>query len=123
MGNPNPPNEPDGGFTFLTDRQAFESVLGELPKNGSTIKVTSEQLNKLEDGLGLEPGSLNSGSVLRQFDNVKDLAPASPFQGNDFFRGPGNHLPDAGPEIVVNPAQVRTNNPNIVNDWTIEVVE
>ncbi len=123
LGNPNPPNGPDGGFTFLTDRQAFESVIGDLPESGGTIRVTRDQLNRLEDGLGLEPGSLDSGSVLRQFDGVQDISPASPLQGNDFFRGPGNHLPDAGPEIVVNPAQIRANNPNIVNDWTIEVVE
>jgi len=123
LGNPNPPNGPDEGFTFLTDQQAFENVLGTLPQNGSTIRVTRDQINQLEDNLGLIPGSLDSGSTLRLFDEIDKLSPSSPLDGNDLFRGPGMHLPDGSPEIVLNPAQVRTDNPNIKGSWKIEVIE
>ena len=123
LGNTNPPKGPDGGFTFLTDKKAFEDILGELPANGSTVRVNRAQINELEDALGLNPGSLDTGSVLRQVDNVKDLAPASPLYGNEYFRGPGNHLPNEGPEIVINPTIPRVNNPNITSSWTIEVID
>ncbi|MFT6791395.1 MAG: hypothetical protein ACJA04_000597, partial [Cellvibrionaceae bacterium] len=123
LGNPNPATGPDGGFTFLTDKKAFENVVGDLPKNGSTIKVSRDQLNQLEDNLGLVPGSLDSGSVLRRFDNFDNLPPSSPLDGNELFRGPGKHLQDGSPEMIVNPAQIRTDNPNIGESWTIEVVE
>ncbi|WOE74041.1 hemagglutinin repeat-containing protein [Alterisphingorhabdus coralli] len=73
LGNPNPGEGPVGGATFLTDKKAFEDILGGLPEGGGTIKVTREQLNQLEDSLGLRAGSLDSGSVLRQIKGVKSL--------------------------------------------------
>lgn len=129
IGNPHPSNPdnlpgiPENDTTFLTDRQGFEDVLGALPENGGTIRVTKDQLRSLEEGLGLEPRSLDSGSVIRQLDNVDQLNPASPLDGNDFFRGPGQHLPSGAPEIIINPAQPRIDNPNIANEWKIEVVD
>jgi len=114
--------------TFITDRQAFESTVGNLPESGGTINVTRAQLDQLEVNLGLRPGALESGSVIRQIDNIQDAAPSSPVgpvggpPGNEYFRGSGMHLPDGSPEVVIG-AQSRLNNPNLGPHWTIEVIE
>ena len=117
-----------GSGTFVTDYIAFEKVVGYLPDEGGVIKVTRVQLDQLEINLGLRPGALESGSVVRQIDNIKDAAPTSPFgeaggpPGNEYFRGSGMHLPDGSPEVVIQP-QPRLNNKNIKNSWTLEVIE
>jgi len=117
-----------GSGTYITDRRAFEDTLGALPGNGGTVRVTRAQLDELEANLGLRPGSLEGGSVIRKIDNVRDAAPSSPHgpaggpPGNEYFRGSGMHLPDGSPEIVIE-AQSRLNNPNIGSSWVIEVTD
>ncbi|MGN7985008.1 hypothetical protein [Burkholderia sp. 22313] len=39
---------------------------------------------------------------MRQVNGLQNLEPRSPMEGNQFFRGPGNHLPGGAPEMVVN---------------------
>lgn len=106
----------------MTDAQAFEEILGSFPQKGGVIRVHRDQLDSLQEGLSLTE-QLDSGSVIRQIGLRDEVSPASPLVGNDLFRGPGNHLPSGAPEIVVNPAQDRVNNSNIINQWVIEVIE
>lgn len=127
MGNPNPKKNdgyPDGGQTFLTDKRVFEENLGELPNDGGVISVTQRQADKLASDIGMDRGELGTGSTLRQVENIKDLSPSSPTRVEDpLFRGPGQHLPSGAPEINVNPAQPKVNNPNVTNEWVLEVGE
>jgi hypothetical protein len=123
------PNSTIGGAgTYITDRQAFESSLGSLPENGGVVQVTREQIDTLEGSVGLRPGSLEDGSVIRQINNLDTTSPSSPVgpaggpPGNEYFRGTGMHLPDGSPEII-SEAQSRVNNPNIGSNWTIEVID
>ncbi len=117
------PGVPKEGSSFITDRSAIVSILGDLPETTPVIKATSSQLREMEISLGLESYSLGAGSVIRQFDNIQDLSPTSPLEGNQFFRGPGFHLPGGAPEITISPAQSRINNQNVVRSWIIEVSE
>jgi len=129
LGNPSPSNPnnlpgiPSGGSTFLTDRELFTSTIGELSEDSSVIRASSSQLRELESKLGLEPYSIGEGSVVRKIEGVSEISPASPLEGNDFFRGPGNHLPSGAPELIISPAQSRVENPNITNSWKIEIDE
>ncbi|MCP4429598.1 MAG: hypothetical protein GY806_01340, partial [Gammaproteobacteria bacterium] len=131
LGNPLPwnpdnlPGTPEGGSTFLTDKASFIDAFGDLEDSSSIITVTKSQLRTLETNLGLQPGILGTGSVIRQFENIRSMSPASPLglAGNEFFRGPGFHLSDGAPEVIINPAQNRINNTNIIRSWIIEVTE
>jgi filamentous hemagglutinin len=39
---------------------------------------------------------------IRQIDGIRDLHPRSTLEGNEYFLGPGEHLPGGGPEMVIN---------------------
>jgi uncharacterized Zn-binding protein involved in type VI secretion len=88
--------------TFLTDQQGITDVLGDLPKDGSDMTITSEQASQLEQSMGLDQGSLQDGFKIRQVDGIQDMSPRSPLTGNSQFQGPGQHLPGGAPEMVVN---------------------
>ncbi|WP_024878095.1 hypothetical protein [Methylosinus sp. LW3] len=85
--------------TYLTDREAISSVIGEA--KGSVATISKERAAALEQAMGLEPGSLAKGFKIRRVEDVANLAPRSPLEGNSLFLGPGRHLPGGGPEIVV----------------------
>jgi hypothetical protein len=38
---------------------------------------------------------------IRQIDGIRDLYPRSTLEGNEYFLGPGEHLPGGGPEMVI----------------------
>jgi len=50
--------------------------------------------------MGLVPGTLQDGFKVRQVIGIKDMRPTSPMEGNQYFQGPGNHLPGGAPEMV-----------------------
>lgn len=56
---------------------------------------------ELESAFGLEPGTLENGFKIRSVDNIQGRSPRSPMEGNQYFLGPGNHLPGGAPEMVV----------------------
>ncbi|WP_400770254.1 hypothetical protein [Methylosinus sporium] len=85
--------------TYLTDQEAISSVIGEA--KGSVATISKERAAALEQAMGLEPGSLAKGFKIRRVEDIANLAPRSPLEGNSLFLGPGRHLPGGGPEIVV----------------------
>jgi len=108
----------------LTDRKAFEKVLGKLPENGGTVTITRQQADRLARELGIKPVDIGTGSTIREVVNIRDMNPASPVKVDDpLFRGPGQHLPNGSPELTINPAQPKVNNPNITREWKLEVKE
>lgn len=42
---------------------------------------------------------------------------------SSYERGAGMYLSDGSPELLVNPAQLKSNNPNLVVEWMLEVIE
>jgi RHS repeat-associated protein len=96
--------------TFVTDKKAFRDVLGHARPGKYTVgrkagkgRISAHQARQLEKKLGLEPGSLREGFPITRVENIRDMSPRSPLEGNRFFRGPGKGLPGGGPEIVVDP--------------------
>lgn len=88
--------------TFITDQRALTNVLGNFNANGEMV-ITQSQASALEQAMGLNQGSLSNGFKIRQVDGISDMSPRSPLVGNDYFQGPGMHLPGGGPEMVVDP--------------------
>lgn len=86
--------------TFLTDKQAVTDALGDI--SGKThITLTRSEVARVETGSGLVPGSLQNGFNVRKVTGLSNGAPRSPLEGNQFFLGPGNHLPSGAPEMIV----------------------
>lgn len=67
----------------------------------SEMEISKSDAARLEKSFGLEPGSLQNGFKVRQVENINARNPRSPMDGNDYFLGPGNHLPGGAPEMVV----------------------
>lgn len=86
--------------TYITDQQAITNLTGPLNAGGETV-ITSSQAAQLEQAMGLQPGSLANGFKVRQVSGITDMAPRSPMEGNQYFQGPGQHLPGGGPEMVI----------------------
>jgi RHS repeat-associated protein len=87
--------------TFVTDRAGALSYFdGDLTRGSATI--SPETAGKIEQDMGLVPGTLQNGFKVRQVNGLQDLAPRSPLEGNQYFLGAGNHLPGGAPEMVVN---------------------
>ena len=63
----------------------------------------------MEKDMGLVPGSLQDGFKVRQINGLQNLEPRSPMEGNQYFLGPGNHLPGGAPEMVVNSVPTKDN--------------
>lgn len=86
--------------TFVSDRQGVMSYFGDV--SGKTeITISPSLAAKIEKDMGLIPGSLQEGFKVRQVTGLKSMEPVSPLEGNQYFRGPGNHLPGGAPEMVV----------------------
>ena len=92
---------PDG--TFITDKKALTDVLG--PIDGKTeITISKSKARELEKALGLKENSLKDGSKVRSISDITNQNPRSPLKGNEYFKGPGQHLPEGGPEVVIDAA-------------------
>lgn len=105
--------------TYITDQAGVTQYLGEL-SGQSEMTISSEQAAQIESGMGLNPGSLQDGFQVRQVTGITDMAPRSPMEGNSFFLGPGNHLPNGAPEMVVSPIST-VDNPNVTTLLTVHV--
>ncbi|TWB13084.1 RHS repeat-associated protein [Nitrospirillum amazonense] len=87
--------------TFVTDQEGAMKYFGDVSGKQS-ITIPRATAVQMEQDMGLNPGSLQDGFKVRQVSGLQDLAPRSPLEGNDYFRGGGNHLPGGAPEMVVN---------------------
>ena len=132
LGNPNSsigndgfPDAPEGGRTFITDRQAVETNVGPLPSGGGTVRISGEQARQLEVDLGMRTGDIDTGSVIREFGDLDGISPSSPTSvpNDPNFLGGGQGLPTGAPEVNISPAQPRIDNPNIRSATVIEVLE
>src|SRR5690554_337982 len=86
--------------TFVSDKQSITDALGNLSDSPQTT-ITKGQAQKIEKDFGLESGSLQQGFKIRKVDNLRDSYPRSPLEGNQYFLGPGQHLPNGAPELVI----------------------
>ncbi|WOX04034.1 hypothetical protein [Microbulbifer pacificus] len=86
--------------TFISDMQGITDVLGKLPEKSPAV-ISKKKATELEEAFGLTPGTLNDGFKVRKIENVIDRMSRSPLEGNEYFLGPGNHLPGGAPEIVI----------------------
>ncbi|MDN3639400.1 hypothetical protein QWY82_11345 [Simiduia curdlanivorans] len=84
--------------TFISDSKGISDVIGDF--NGKS-SVSAAKVAELENAFGLEPGTLKEGFKIRKVDNIADKMTRSPLEGNQYFLGPGNHLPGGAPEIVI----------------------
>lgn len=86
--------------TFISDRQGITDIIGDF-SGQSQLTLNKSKVLQLEEAFGLERGALQEGFKIRQVDNIVDQMTRSPMEGNQFFRGPGNHLPGGAPEMVI----------------------
>ncbi len=86
--------------TFISDRQGVMGYFGDL-RGASEVTVPPSLVTQMETDMGLVPGALQDGFKVRQVTGIRSLTPASPMEGNQYFLGPGNHLPGGGPEVVI----------------------
>jgi len=98
--------------TFVTDARGMADAFG-APVNGSqqfSIGITTNLADSrvgyfrtrgIERSLGLDRGSLGSGFRLTEVSGITDMSPRSPLEGNQYFRGPGQGLPNGAPELVI----------------------
>ena len=105
--------------TYLTDKAGITNYFGNLGGQ-SEITITTSQAAQIERGMGLVPGSLQDGFSVRQVTGITDMIPNSPLEGNAYFQGPGNHLPNGSPEIVVQPVPT-VDSPNVTTILTVHV--
>ncbi|MCA8866280.1 type IV secretion protein Rhs [Halomonas sp. SBBP1] len=86
--------------TFISDRQGITDIIGDFPGQPQLILDRSKTL-QLEEAFGLDTGTLLDGFKIRRVENIVEQMPRSPLEGNQLFRGPGNHLPGGAPEMVI----------------------
>lgn len=86
--------------SYISDNKGISDVIGGF-SGRSKVTISSQKAADLERAFGLNKGSLQGGFKIRQVDNIVDRMPRSPMKGNDYFLGPGNHLPGGAPEMVV----------------------
>lgn len=85
--------------TFVTDRQALESVLGPLDRlKGSTI--SRKQIAQLERLLGLEEASLQNGFKVREVRGIVERGASAPTSGNKNFVA-GGQTSGGAPELAM----------------------
>ncbi|WP_238115724.1 RHS repeat domain-containing protein, partial [Vibrio cincinnatiensis] len=90
--------------TFISDRQGITDIIGDF-SGQSKLTLDKDKVLKLEEAFGLERGTLQEGLKIRQVDNIIERMPRSPLEGNQYFLGPGNHLPGGAPEMVIDSIQ------------------
>ncbi|WP_139942955.1 hemagglutinin repeat-containing protein [Fulvimonas soli] len=105
--------------TYVTDQKAITDVIGSFYLSGEMV-ITKSQADALEVAMGLERGSLSNGFKIRQVDGIFNMSPRSPLEGNQYFQGPGRHLPGGGPEMVIDPIST-TDNANVRTITTVKV--
>jgi hypothetical protein len=105
--------------TYLTDQAGITNYFGNLAGQ-SEVTITSYEAAQIESGMGLVPGSLQDGFSVRQVTGITDMSPNSPLEGNAYFQGPGNHLPNGSPEMVVQPIPT-VDNSNVTTILTVHV--
>ncbi|QJI31814.1 hypothetical protein HKK55_24955 [Pseudomonas sp. ADAK18] len=88
------------GGSFISDKKGVTDVIGDF-SGSPKVTISTKQAAALERAFGLEDGSLQGGFKVRQVDNIVDRMPRSPLEGNQYFLGPGKHLPGGAPEMVV----------------------
>ncbi len=98
--------------TFISDKQGVMKYFPDAG-NAQEITITRAKARVIERDMGLYKDSLLGGFKVRRISGIRDLEPRSPLGGNDYFKGPGQHLPGGAPEMVINP-QSTTDNP-VVN--------
>ena len=86
--------------TFISDRQGITDIIGDFPGQPQLTLDRSKTL-QLEEAFGLDTGTLLDGFKIRRVENIVEQMPRSPLEGNQLFRGPGNHLPGGAPEMVI----------------------
>ena len=92
--------------SFITDKEGTLKYFNGV-KSGD-ITISKSLAASIEKDMGLDPGSLNGGFNVRKIDGISDMQPRSPLSGNDYFRGPGQHLPGGAPEVVINSVPTST---------------
>ncbi|MCK8294953.1 type IV secretion protein Rhs, partial [Erwinia amylovora] len=105
--------------TFVTDKQG---VMNYFPHaaNEKEITITRARARAIERNMGLYKDSLSGGFKVRKINGINGLNPRSPLAGNDYFKGPGQHLPGGAPEMVIN-SQSTTDNSIINTILTVSV--
>ncbi len=105
--------------SFISDRQGVMDYFDN--SNGNTnITISPNTATQIETDMGLEPGALLEGFKVRRVNEIQSLNPTSPLKGNDYFLGPGNHLPGGAPEMVVNSIPT-TDNINVSTVLTVNI--
>uniref|UniRef100_UPI001F22797D RHS repeat-associated core domain-containing protein n=2 Tax=Pectobacterium versatile TaxID=2488639 RepID=UPI001F22797D len=92
--------------TFVTDKEGalkyFDGV------QGNETSISRSMAERIEKDMGLNPGSLKDGFNVRKIEGITNMQPRSPLGGNDYFLGPGQHLPGGAPEMVINSVPTST---------------
>lgn len=88
------------GGTFVSDNKSVSDVIGNIDGKSSTT-ISPAKAAELEKSMGLQSGSLKKGFKLRKVENITGKMPRSPLEGNEYFLGPGKHLPGGAPEMVI----------------------
>nr|WP_282250624.1 RHS repeat-associated core domain-containing protein [Vibrio campbellii] len=78
--------------TFISDRKGITDVIGDF-SGQSSVSIEKSKIFDLEKAFGLEKGALQEGFKIRQVDGIVEQMARSPLEGNQYFLGPGNHLP------------------------------
>ena len=92
--------------TFVTDKEGALKYFKGI-ENGEA-NISKSLASTIEKHMGLSTGSLSDGFNIRKIDGVSNMQPRSPLSGNDYFLGPGQHLPGGAPEMVINSMSTST---------------
>ncbi|WP_249126436.1 RHS repeat-associated core domain-containing protein, partial [Aeromonas popoffii] len=92
--------------TFVTDKHGAVKYFGEV--NSDSVTISQSTASIIEKDMGLNPGSLSEGFNVRRIDGISEMNPRSPLSGNDYFKGPGQHLPGGAPELVIDSVPTST---------------
>ncbi|QMV99495.1 type IV secretion protein Rhs [Enterobacter hormaechei] len=92
--------------TFITDKKGALKYFNGIEDGDVTISKSLSLI--IEKDMGLYPGSLSEGFNIRKIGGISNMQPRSPLSGNDYFLGPGQHLPGGAPEMVINSVPTST---------------
>ena len=81
--------------TFVTDKQGALKYFPGV--QNSEVTISKSLAATIEKEMGLSPRSLIDGFNIRRIDGISSMQPRSPLGGNDYFLGPGQHLPGGAP--------------------------
>ncbi|WWS99071.1 RHS repeat-associated core domain-containing protein [Pantoea dispersa] len=107
--------------SFISDKQGIMQYFSHAG-NSKEITITRARARAIERDMGLYKDSLSEGFKVRKVTGIRDLSPRSPLSGNDYFKGPGQHLPGGAPEMVIN-SQSTIDNSIINTILTVNVGE